>query len=383
VIHYYLIYLRGLPLLVTSPAAQSGATIRKIVIAAREGILAYEERPAPPRDWSAYDVAQTREIADTLDLTRHLVEEAERSLMNRTQRRARQRGRPPTPTTDIAKVLLMQTYFGVPNRVAEGLLRLFGEKLGISREFSYKTIERGYDRAAVNRLLDEVLALTNRPIEGLEKVFAPDGTGFPSSRKENYADHRAHQRSEGRDAGAWPDDLSPAPYRVPVFGAGMIGTKFKLYTAWRGSADPRMGELSHFAYLLARTKELHPQLKMVVGDGLYAGRPQCTLVAEAGAVPRFLPRRNVGLKRLGSKGWIPMLMDMIRDPQGWFGEYYQREAAETGFSMVKNRKGALRKRLGRRKETEAYLRIVQHNVTRLGQLQWIANILPWDGYGAG
>lgn len=367
----------------SSPAARTGATIRKIITAAREGVLAYEERPATPRDWSAYDVAQTREIADTLELTRHLVDEAEQRLANRGQRRARQRGRPPTPTSDIVKVLLMQTYFGVPNRVAEGLLMLFGEKLGISQEFSYKTIERGYDRAAVNRMLDELMALTNRPIQGLEKVFAPDGTGFPSSRKENYAEGRAHQSSEGRDAGAWPEGPPPTPYRTPVFGAGMIGIRFKLYAAWQGSSDRRVGELSHFPYLLARTKEFHPDLKMVVGDGLYAGRPQCTQVVEAGAVPRFLPRRNVGLKRLGSKGWVPMLMAMVRDPQGWFGEYYQREAAETGYSMVKARKGALRKRLGRRKETEAYLRIVQHNVTRLGQLQWIANILPWDGFAAG
>ena len=39
----------------------------------------------------------------------------------------------------------MQAYFGMPNRVAQEFLRLFGEKLGISSEFSYKTIERGYD----------------------------------------------------------------------------------------------------------------------------------------------------------------------------------------------------------------------------------------------
>ncbi len=362
--------------------AQRGETIRKIVTAARTGVLAYEERVPLPRDWSSYDVAQTREIADTLTITRHLVDEAEQRLLNRAGKRARRRGRPPTPAADISKVLLMQTYFGVPNRVAEGLLLLFQEKLGISREFSYKTIERGYDREAVNRLLDEVMALTNRPIQGLEKVFAPDGTGFPSSRKENYADERSHQSTEGREAGAWPDGPPPTPYRVPVFGVGMIGIRFKLYTAWRGSADRHMGELSHFEPLLERTKELHPEMSMVVGDGLYAGRPQCTLVARAGAIPRFLPRRNVTMKGMGSHGWVSMLLDMVRDPQKWFGEYYQREAAETGFSMVKNRKGALRKRLGRRKETESYLRIVQYNVTRLGQLQWIANILPWPDFAA-
>ncbi|MGI0150398.1 MAG: hypothetical protein ACREC5_00480, partial [Thermoplasmata archaeon] len=92
----------------------------------------------------------------------------------------------------------------VPNRVAEVLILLFGEKLGLSTSFSYKAIERGYDREAVNRLLDEVMALTNVPIQGLEKTFSADGTGMPTSGKENSADPRSHPSSEGREAGSWP-----------------------------------------------------------------------------------------------------------------------------------------------------------------------------------
>ncbi len=355
--------------------------MRKIVTAAREGVLAYEKKEPAPRSWSAYDLAQTREIADTLELTRHLVDAAEERLAARAARRARKRGRPATPAADIAKVLIMQTYFGVPNRVAEGLILLFGEKLGLSREFSYKTIERGYDREAVNRLLDKVLELTNVPIQGLEKVFSADGTGMPSSRKENYADQRARQKAESREAGAWPVSRRPG-VRRPVFGVGMLGTVYKLYTGWVGSGDHQIGETAVLSPLLARTKEMHSEMTMVVGDGAYAGRPQCALVAAVGAVPRFLPRRNATVKGEGVRAWTEMLLSMAENPQQWFREYYQREASECGFSMVKNRKGALRKRLDRRKETETYLRFVQHNVTRLAQLRWVAGIIPWSGVAA-
>ena len=360
--------------------AKTGELVRKLITAAREGSLEYEHRPPTKVDWGLYDLAQTREIADTLELTRHLVDAAEARLLSRAGRRARKRGRPPTPAADIAKVLLMQTYFGVPNRVAEGLLSLFGEKLGISREFSYKTIERGYDRAAVNRILDEVMTLTNEPVRGLEKVFVPDGTGMPSSGKENYAEKRARQSEKTREAGGWPEEgakgtgeAPPPPERKrrPVFGAGIIGAKSKIWTSWRGSCNPHVGELSHFGPNLARTKELHPEMEMVLGDGLYAGRPMVAMVAGAGAVARFLPRRNATMKREGVKAWMDMLLDMANDPQKWFGEYFRREAVETGNSMVKNRKGPLRKRLDRRKETETYLRFVQHNVRRLAQLRWL------------
>lgn len=365
--------------------AKTGVLVRKLITAAREGTLEYEHRTPEKIDWGLYDLAQTREIADTLELTRHLVDAAEARLLPRAARRARKRGRPPTPAADIAKVLLMQTYFGVPNRVAEGLLQLFGEKLGISREFSYKTIERGYDREAVNRLLDEVMALTNTPVQGLEKVFVPDGTGMPSSGRENYAEKRARQPTKTREVGGWPEEgakgtgeAPPRSPRRPVFGAGIIGARSKLWTSWRGSCDPHTGELSHFGANLARTKALHPEMEWVLGDGLYAGRPSCRMVAEVGAVPRFLPRRNATLKREGVKAWADMLLSMAEDPQRWFGEYYQREAVETGNSMTKNRKGALRKRLNRRKETETYLRFVQHNVRRLAQLRWLWGLREWS-----
>ena len=39
----------------------------------------------------------------------------------------------------------MKTYFGASNRVAEGLINLFHEKLDTPNEFCHKTIERDYD----------------------------------------------------------------------------------------------------------------------------------------------------------------------------------------------------------------------------------------------
>ncbi|MGI0052826.1 MAG: hypothetical protein ACREC5_00475 [Thermoplasmata archaeon] len=160
---------------------------------------------------------------------------------------------------------------------------------------------------------------------------------------------------------------------------GILGTNYKLFTAWKGSCDRRVGDLALFPDLLRQRKELHPGMEMVVGDGLYAGRPPCDLVAQVGAVPRFLPRRNATLKREGVKAWAERLLSMTENPQPWFREYHEREAPERGFPMAKKRTGALRKRLRRRKETEAYLRFVQHHVRRLAQLRWVADIIPWSG----
>ena len=56
---------------------------------------------------------------------------------------------------------------------------VFGEKLGVSSEFSYKTIERGYEPERSKKLLDEVMKIMNETGNPLENTFSTDGTGDP------------------------------------------------------------------------------------------------------------------------------------------------------------------------------------------------------------
>jgi hypothetical protein len=119
--------------------------LRGLVSSVRDGTFHYEGRPKRSLDWSSYDEAQVREVSDMLALIRRFVEVASGRIPEEYQR-SRRRGRPVTyPSSDVAKALLLQSYFGVSNRVAAGLVDLFKEKLAISKAISYKTIERGYD----------------------------------------------------------------------------------------------------------------------------------------------------------------------------------------------------------------------------------------------
>ena len=114
--------------------------LRDLVKSVRDRSFPYEKREEKERDWHNYDQAQVNEIADVLETIRDIVNIA----ASRTPEKKKGVGRPPVSPQDIVKVMPMQAYFGMPNRVAQGFLRLFGEKLAVSSEFSYKTIERGY-----------------------------------------------------------------------------------------------------------------------------------------------------------------------------------------------------------------------------------------------
>ncbi|MHB1435462.1 MAG: hypothetical protein ACYCPN_05760 [Thermoplasmata archaeon] len=79
---------------------KTGELVRKLITAAREGTLEYTHRPPAKVDWGLYDLAQTREIADTLEFTRHLVDAAElRILSGRAAAPEGGGGRPPPPPT--------------------------------------------------------------------------------------------------------------------------------------------------------------------------------------------------------------------------------------------------------------------------------------------
>ena len=159
------------------PSKQRGDELRKIIKSIRDGTFKYESKEPVTTNWTQYDHAQIHEMADYLDNIRDLVEEADRRIKERTPPGKRGPGRPPTDPADVAKALLLQTYADASNRATEGLLLLFREKLSISCHFSYKTIERGYDREPVNKILDEIIVITNESVEDKETTFSFDGTG--------------------------------------------------------------------------------------------------------------------------------------------------------------------------------------------------------------
>jgi transposase len=81
-----------------------------------------------------------------------------------------------SPSSDIVRIKLMQACFGIPNRVAKGFLRLFVENLGISFEFSYRTIERGYDPERAKKNFGEILRIINEASNPIEKIISTDET---------------------------------------------------------------------------------------------------------------------------------------------------------------------------------------------------------------
>jgi transposase len=191
------------------------------------------------------------ELADYLNNLRDLVDEADKRIKERTPPQKKGVGRPPTDPGDISKILLLQAYTESPNRIAEGFLYLFREKLGIHQYFSYKTIERGYDREAVNEILDEIVIITNETVKGKETTYSFDGTGFSVLNKENYAAKRQKQNSKknqkktksecvGKSHDCFPvsNTANKMGFSYSVMG---VGVQYKLIAGMAISPDHSIG----------------------------------------------------------------------------------------------------------------------------------------------
>ena len=160
-----------------------------------------------------------------------------------------------------------------------------------------------------------------------------------------------------------------------------IGVRHKLISGISISPNHSVGETTLFPEAFDQTLNCHPDPDSVLGDGIYGCRWITNLVSENHATPYFLPRSNVTFKSIGALGWYDMLYSLWEDPQEWLENYHMRSISETVNSMVKCRFGApLRKRLESRKETETRLKLVGHNIRRVGYLEVMGDVVPhWRG----
>jgi len=217
--------------------------LRETVSRVRKGEFPYQEKEPKKIDFAEYNQAQVNEIADILETIRNIVDTADKRIQKTSSQKGP--GRPSAPVKDVVKVLLMQSYFGISNRVAQGFLRLFREKLGISSDFSYKTIERGYDPERSKELLEEVFAITNEVGNSKERKFSIDGTGDPATMKVNYETKRAQQRSRGElDKTKERIDAFPGKKRDFQYSVLSVGVASKIIGGFSTTDDHSLGELS-------------------------------------------------------------------------------------------------------------------------------------------
>jgi transposase len=300
-------------------------------------------------------------IADILESIRDVVIIA----FSRMTERKRGAGRPPINNAEIVKVMLIHAYFGTANRIVEGFLRLFGEKLGVSSSLSYKTIERGYDPDRTKKLLDEILRIINESGNSNEKVFSTDGIGNPATMKINYESRRSQQRTEMEKNTKKDHDKKETD-------AFAVCVHSKIISRFWTSDNHSIGEVSYFHAITEDTVSMCPCIGIMLGDALYSKRKICSITESYGIMPYFMPKTNATFRSGGVQSWKMMLYDFIDDMQEWLENYHMRSISECVNSMIKKKMPLkIRKKLPQRKSAEEFLKANMHNIRQYNYLRHI------------
>jgi hypothetical protein len=162
-----------------------------------------------------------------------------------------------------------------------------------------------------------------------------------------------------------------------------IGVQYKLISGISICPNHSIGETTMFPEAYFQTLQRYPNLENVLGDGIYSARWITDMVSKSNVTPYFLPKSNVTFQSKGFAGWYDMLFSLWKDPQLWLEQYHMRSISETVNSMVKCRFGAtIRKRLDPRKATETKLKLVAHDIRRIGYIEILDGIAPhWPTKG--
>ena len=342
--------------------------LQNLVTAIRSGEFEYEEKEVKRIDWSKYDEAQINEIKDMFQMINDVVDTAYERINSKKHNRERSQGRPSIEVNDIAKIMLLQCYFGFSNRVAAGFLKVL-TVIKFSKSFSYKTVERGYDPNRTKILFDEIFKITNEWSNSIETVIGVDGTGDPTSLKVNYEDIRSEQRKNSKEIeNKWPSKKHDFQYSVIA-----AGIHTKVISGFSSTSDHHIGELQHFPNVIQQTHKNLPNLSSVVGDTLYACRSICKQVFEYGAALYSLPKSNCTFKSYKVQDWKRMTYELVLDPQGFLNIYHNRSISETVNSMIKRREPTpIRKRIPWRRGTEEFLKINIHNIRQSCYLAYLS-----------
>jgi hypothetical protein len=161
----------------------------------------------------------------------------------------------------------------------------------------------------------------------------------------------------------------------------MVGFKYKIIVSFIFAGRPTDHESLYFETLLRDTACRYGRLDLVGGDAAYLSRHNCDLVAALGAVTRFYPKKGTTLRQKGSVVWCKMLSDLVLDPQKWLKDYHKRSNVEGCFSTLKRDNPLpLRKKLGERKQQEAFTRACNLNSKRLCYLNYLEDINARDNW---
>jgi transposase len=216
------------------------------------------------------------------------------------------------------------------------------------------------DDEALTPVLNKLIVQTSLPLRTVETVFAPDSTGFSTSRFVRWYDEKYGQERSGRD---W------------VKAHIMTGVKTNIVTAVV-IEDRSAGDSPQFRPLVETTAASGFTLKEVPADKGYLSRENLELLHSMGGTT-YVPFKSNSVAGEAGTLWEKMFFYYQFQRDEFLKHYHQRSNVESTFSMVKAKlRDHVRSKTDVAMKNEVLCKLLCHNLCCLIMSQCELGIEP-------
>ena len=291
------------------------------------------------QNWSNYNLAQTKEIILATKIINDLINYKGYTTITKKT------GRPSAHLSDILKSIILKIYNTKSTRRNQGHLHLNQKAGHLIKTPHFNTIIKYLNNPQITPILTELITETSKPLVSFESHFSPDATGFSTFNKKQWINIRLETK-EKKD------------YKKLHI---MTGTQTNTIT-YAIVSDGQKHDSPFFKELIIKTKQ-HFNLKEISADPGYLSRENTQLIADNGAEPYILPKKNSTAKSKGYPAWRKMIKLFQNNEELFRQHYHIRSNVESTFAMIKRKFDPfVRSKNNTSQINEALCKVICHNI---------------------
>jgi transposase len=317
-------------------------------------------RPTYKQDWPRYDHAQRTEKNRFQVLLADLC----RGLADPERVGA---GRKRKPMADIVFACAFKIFCTLSGRRFQCDLDDALDKGYLSQRMHALRIAAYLESEFLTPVLRDLIIRSSLPLKAVESVFAPDSTGFSTSRFVRWYDEKYGAERSGRE---W------------VKAHAICGVKTNVVTAVV-IEDKNAADCPQFKPLVEQTAE-NLTVKEVPADKAYLSRENLETVERLGGTA-YVPFKSNSIAGEAGSLWEQLLHYYNFRRDEFLKHYHQRSNAESTFSMVKAKfQDSVRSKTDVAMKNEVLCKFLCHNIVVVHQSQVELGIAPtfWKDDGA-
>jgi transposase len=296
------------------------------------------KRKTYPQQWVEYNAAQTNEGRHFQELLADLCRAVEEPPHTG-------RGRKPIPLADQVYAATMKVYSLFSARRFMSQLEEAVERGYVSGGMHFNSVLKALENEALTPILHRLIHLSSLPMRAIETTFAPDSSGFCTSRFIRWFDVKY---GVTREEAEW--------VKVHL----MTGTRTNIVTAveiW----DKYANDCPQFKPLVEKTAQGFT-IREVTADKGYLSVDNLELIAGMGGTA-YIPFKVNSTEGEGGGAWEKMFLRFMLLREDFLKHYHQRSNVESTFSMIKRKFGdSIRSKGDTAMRNEALCKILAHNL---------------------